>query len=114
MKGDASQSGGAPYPVDMSDTDHVTGAATLKGPVPAIVIVDPADPILQAGDPVVPVQYFEAADMCGTATSPWTTSPCVQAAGAAWPVVSCSIAGLGHNVWAQAPKAIWGFFASLQ
>ena len=113
VKGDASQSGGAPYGIEPGDTDPNTGGATLAGPVPAIVIVDPMDPILDPGDPLVPVEYFEAADSCGSATSAWTTGPCVQATGCSQPVVSCSIPGLGHAIWPGSAKAIWSFFASL-
>jgi poly(3-hydroxybutyrate) depolymerase len=58
--------------------------------------------------------YWLQANRCGSSTAAFDPSPCVAYTGcnAARPEVYCEIPGIGHEIWSNAPKAIWGFLSS--
>lgn len=109
----APHSGSGPYGVDADyDVDgHFICSAT---PAAVRLIHGTADDVVPLGDAEYTRQQWVWANGCAQATSPEPgPSPCVEHkdCDAGRPVSWCAIPGLGHEVWSQAPQAIWQFFA---
>ena len=58
--------------------------------------------------------YWTRLNTCKSTTSAFAPSPCVAYDGCntARPEIYCEIPGMGHTLWASAPKATWTFIKS--
>jgi polyhydroxybutyrate depolymerase len=110
----AAHSGSGPYgPASEYDEEgHFMCAARS---VAALMIHGTADAIVPLNDALYTRGQWTWANGCADDTIEQPPEPCVvhEGCAAAKPVVWCAVDGLGHEVWSEAPLAIWSFFASL-
>lgn len=104
-------SGGGPFGLDGAGTsfDGMGNLICPSAPVAAMQIIGDADGLL--GDAKQARDYWQRLDTCKATTTPFDPSPCVAYDGcaAARPEIYCEIPGMGHQIWQNAPKAVWGF-----
>ncbi|MDB4941261.1 MAG: hypothetical protein JWP97_795 [Labilithrix sp.] len=116
VRGIASMSGGGPYSNARSDFD---GLGIFRGcttpPTAALVIHGDADNVVPpiAGEKCV--RHWRVTNGCGATSVPHEPAPCVTYAGCApgHPVMSCTVPGMGHQVWTEAAATSWAFFRTL-
>jgi polyhydroxybutyrate depolymerase len=107
-----SHSGGGPFNIDGSGTTFDNGG-NLVCPSPttsAMQLTGPGD----ASETKKARDHWRRVDGCGNSTSAYSPSPCVayNGCGAGKAEVYCEISSIGHEIWSNAPKAIWGFLSS--
>jgi len=112
--GVVAHSGGGPFGLDGSGTDF-DGDGNLicpRPPVAAMQIIGSADGLLD--DAQKARDYWTRLNTCKATTAAFAPSPCVAYDGcnAARPEIYCEIPGMGHSLWANAPKATWTFIKS--
>lgn len=101
------------------DTDEYGDDGQLRcpeKPVAALVSHGSADAEVKLDEAQKSREHWRGVNGCKTGNGdPWTPAPCMKLAQCAQerPVVYCEVAGLGHEVWADGPKATWEFFSSL-
>lgn len=109
--GVVAHSGGGPFGVDGSGTDF-DGSGNLicpRPPIAAMQIIGSNDGLLD--DAQKARDYWTRLNACKATTSAFAPSPCVAYDGcnAARPEIYCEIPGMDHELWAEAPKAVWEF-----
>jgi polyhydroxybutyrate depolymerase len=109
----ASHSGGGPFGVADSEWDG-QGNLLCPATVSALQVHGLADTVVPLSEGVKAREFWRAKNACGSATSPYGTSPCVSYAGCARPEVWCAVPGLGHARWASASRVTWDFFDALR
>lgn len=112
--GVVAHSGGGPFGVDGSGTDF-DGSGNLicpRPPMAAMQIIGSNDGLLD--DARKARDYWARLNTCKATTKSFAPSPCVAFDGcdSARPEIYCEIPGMGHSVWAEAPKATWTFITS--
>lgn len=104
IRGIAPQSGAGPI-----------GSKSCKGPVAAIIIHGNADPSVKPEQGVQSRDFWADTNQCSDDTATSTINPvCSSYEGCQtdYPVVYCPYEG-DHNLWTEAPQAIFDFFAGL-
>lgn len=104
-------SGGGPFGLDGSGTsfDNNGNLICPSKPVAAMQIIGTSDGLFD--DARKARDYWRGANTCSNKTTAYDPSPCAQYSGCAAgrSEVYCEIPGLGHDVWQNATKAVWGF-----
>jgi polyhydroxybutyrate depolymerase len=130
----APQSGGPPAGSATPSNDYAAPnyCVGTTDPVPALIIHGETDGTVAFENAQQAASYWDMANVCAdnaldcsastnslleppaTPTTATTPSPCVTSTGCKKnaPVILCAIPELGHAIWAQAPGAIWAFFAA--
>lgn len=110
----AGSAGGGPYGGD-DEYDENGDLVCPEAPVAAIIVHGTADDQVDLSEGKKARDYWQSANECGSATTPYDPSPCVAFSGCnpARPTVYCEIPGLGHGLWPQNAKAVWSFFKAL-
>jgi polyhydroxybutyrate depolymerase len=133
VKAAVPQSGGPPAGSTTPSNDYAPPnycVGTTQA-VPTLIIHGAADTTVAPENCQQSASYWDMANSCSgaamdcssstnsllappaTPTSPTTPSPCVTSTGCkpGYPVVLCEIPGMGHQIWSEAPRTIWSFFA---
>jgi len=118
FKGIISHSGGAPDEPNDSHGTWGDGFVRCNGQdtgVAAMIIHGTLDTTVPYPSGEYSARYWAKVNGCGSTSAPTTPSPCVKRDGCPGdkPVVYCSIDGLGHNFWSEAPAATWAFVSGL-
>jgi polyhydroxybutyrate depolymerase len=113
LRGIVTCSGGGPFGVQDSEFDGNGDLVCPAPPVAALQIQGAADGTVSPDEGHKARDYWRGANACSTATSPYDPSPCVSYGDCERPEVYCEIPGMGHQIWSEAAKTAWSFFASL-
>ena len=108
----APQSGGGPFGNGASDFDPATGSLKLTGPMAALIVHGQADTSVLPAEGLKSLAYWRLANGSTAGDTATTPTPCRKQNGGTKRLVYCSIPGLGHTGWSEAPAAIWQFFAA--
>jgi polyhydroxybutyrate depolymerase len=133
VKGAAPQSGGPPSGATDSDYPNPPYCVGTTGAVPTLIVHGGQDTVVDPSLGQQAASYWDMANGCAqaasdcsastndlvvppvTPTTAVTPSPCVTSTGcmAGEPVILCFIPDMGHQIWVNAPAAIWALFASV-
>lgn len=113
LRGIAAQSGGGPYL--LGGSFDAMGNLICPTPSPAsLAIHGDSDPTVAPSEGAFSVNYWSYKNQCGGTFTTATPNPCEMADGCAKGKVGrCLIPGMGHQIWASAPEAVWTFFRAL-
>ncbi len=113
LRGIAAQSGGGPYL--LGGTFDAKGNLVCPTPPPAALIIHgQSDPTVAPSEGSFSFEYWSYRNECGNTASVSTPLYCEAADGCAkQSVARCLVPGMGHQIWANAPEAVWGFFSGL-
>jgi polyhydroxybutyrate depolymerase len=110
LAGVIAHSGGGPFGVTGLATKYDDqGNLVCPGPpIPALQVIGQADDVPEAQKAR---DYWQRVNGCKTTSTASAPAPCVTYDGctAGLPEIYCEIPGLGHQIWSEAPKAVWSF-----
>jgi polyhydroxybutyrate depolymerase len=108
----ATHSGGGPYEAGGNGKYDSQGHLACNGkPVASLTVHGTSDPTVVPSEGQKSVDHWSHANHCSeSAPVADRIRGCITFQGCANHVMACTVAGLGHSLWAQAKQATWSFF----